>query len=80
MDRKCIVHYKGFDEYTHLKELSERNKERILEAKRERERTGGEHHHKEQCDSVPEIFASKDSIQLEPCYKKFTLILSGQSA
>ncbi|KAG1711251.1 hypothetical protein GQR58_002553 [Nymphon striatum] len=79
MERKCIIHYKGFTEYKNLKELSERNKGRILEAKKEREKLGGEHHHKDQCDGIPEKFGAKDCIHLEPCYKKFTLILAGQS-
>ena len=79
-ERRCIIHYKGFTDYKNLKDLSERNKGRILEAKKEREKLGGEHHHKDQCDGIPEKFAAKDCIHLEPCYKKFTLILAGQSA
>ena len=79
MKRRCIIHYKGFPDYTNLKELIERNKQRIVEVKKEREQLGGEHHRKEQCDGIPETFAENDCIHLEPCYKKFTLILAGQS-
>lgn len=80
MKKRCIIHYKGLSNYTKLKELSERNKERILEAKVEREKLGGEHYHKLQCDGIPKSFALQDCIHLEPCYKKFTLILAGQSS
>jgi len=66
--------------YSKLKELSERNKDRILEAKIEREKLGGEHYHKFQCDCIPESFSPQDCVHLEPCYKKFTLILAGQSS
>ena len=62
-----------------LKELSERNKQRIVEAKKECEQLVGEHHHKEQCDGIPQSFAKNDCLHLEPCCKKFTLILTGQS-
>ena len=55
MKRRCIIHYKGFPDYTNLKELSERNKQRIVEVKKEREQLGGEHHHKEQCDGITDI-------------------------
>ena len=48
MERRCMIMDKGFPHYTNLKELSERNKQRIVEAKKEREQLGGEHHHKEQ--------------------------------
>ena len=50
-----------------------------MEAKKAREQLGGEHHHKEKGDGIPETFAENDCIHLEPCYKKFTLILAGQS-
>ena len=55
MKRRCIIHYKGFPVYTNLKELSERNKQRIVEVKKEREQLSGEHHHKEQCDGITDI-------------------------
>ena len=45
MERRCMIHYKGFPHYTNLKELSERNKQRIVEAKKEREQLGDKHHH-----------------------------------
>ena len=76
MKRKCIIHYKGHSNYSNLKELSQTNRERILLAKEEREKLGGNHHHKEQCESIPDSFGENDCIHLEPCYKKFTLILA----
>ena len=79
MKRYCIVRYPGFDNYSNLKEVSERNKQRILEAKKERETLGGSHHHKDQCSSVPDDIGENYCIHLEPCYKKFTLILAGAS-
>lgn len=80
MKEKCIIHYKGFTGYSKLKQLSEINKQKILLKKVERENLGGEHYHKDQCDSIPESFGENDYIHLEPCYKKFTLILAGQSS
>ena len=34
MEKRCIIHYKGFPDYTKLKELSERNKQRSVEGKK----------------------------------------------
>ena len=82
MKNKCIIHYKGLSKYSVPKTLSEVNKKRILEAKAERERLGGDHYnnHVEQCNGIPEEFNENHLIHSEPCYKKFTLILSGQSS
>ena len=41
---------------------------------------GGDNHHPDQCNCIPEEFGQEDRIHLVPCYKKFTLILSGQSS
>ena len=71
MKRKCIVHYKGFSNYSNLKELSQTNKERILLAKEEREKLGGDHYHKEQCELISDDFGENDCIHLEPCYKMY---------
>ena len=62
MKRRYIIHYKRFPDYTNLKELSERNKQRIVEANREREQLGGKHHHKEQCDGILETFAENSCV------------------
>eukprot|EP00794_Sanderia_malayensis_P001775 gene1775-1977_t len=49
----------------------------IQAAKSIRETKGGANHHKHQCDSVPDnIDPVVHGIHLEPCYKKFVLILS----
>ena len=79
MKIRCIIHYKVFLDNTNLKELSERNKQRIMEVKKERDQLGGKHHPKEQYDGIPGTFAENGYIQLEPCYKIFNLILAGQS-
>ena len=41
---------------------------------------GREHQHKDQSDGIPETFAGSHCIYLEPCYKKFTLILAGKTS
>ena len=73
---ECIVHYPGHQNYSKLKSLSEINKKKILEAKQLRESLKGSNHHEEQCGAIPAVFSSSDQLHLEPCYKKFTLILS----
>ena len=74
----CIIHYDIKDaKYSKLKKISDINKDRISNAKILREREGGLRYHKQQCKSIPEeIDDSKHGIHLEPCYKKFTFILS----
>ncbi|CAB4020716.1 Hypothetical predicted protein, partial [Paramuricea clavata] len=79
-DLKCVVHYDIDDgKYSNIKQLSEVNLERIQQAKTLRESKGGSNHHKKQCDSVPELNQFNPSlhgVHLEPCDKKFVLILS----
>ena len=77
-DLSCIVHYNDRDaRYSKIKPVSSINKTKINAAKSLRESLGGVHHHKEQCDLIPEtINEMKHRIHLEPCYKKFTIILS----
>ena len=77
-DLSCIVHYNGRDaRYSKIKPVSSIDKTKINAAKSLRESLGGVHHHKEQCDLIPEtINGMKHRIHLEPCYKKFTIILS----
>lgn len=79
---KCIIHYNIKDaKYSKIKTISEINKQRILEAKNLRIAKGGSNHHKEQCDSIPdEINPSEHGIHLEPCYKKFVLIVSQEKS
>ncbi len=78
----CIIHYNLKDaKYSKLKSISEINKQGIISAKNLREPKGGLNHHKEQCDSITqEIHPAKHCIHLEPCYKKFVLILSQEKA
>lgn len=78
----CIIHYSIKDaNYSKIKPISEINRKRIIDAKSLRESKGGLNYHKEQCDSIPEeIDPSKHGIHLEPCYKKFVLILSQEKA
>ena len=74
----CIVHYNARDaKYSKIKPVSSINKAKIDAAKSSRESLGGVHHHKEQCNLIPEtINETKHGIHLEPFYKKFTIILS----
>ena len=75
---ECIVHYNLKDvQYSNVTPLSENAHGRLLEAKAIRQELGGENEHKHQCDSISAfINPSRHGIHLEPCYKKFTLIIS----
>ena len=77
-DLSCIVHYNARDaKYSKIKPVSSIDKTKINAAKSLRESLGGVYHHKEQCDLIPEtINETKHRIHPEPCYKKFTIILS----
>ena len=78
---KCIVHYNAQTKYSTERFLSEQTIKRLLEAKAVRERLGGENYenHFVQCNSVSNEL--NETHQFHPeCYKKFTLILSGQSS
>ena len=74
--RICIVHYEGKEYYSPVKEISTLNEAKIRSAKEERIRLGGENHHEEQCNMIPDIINESHGIHSTPCYKKFTLILS----
>ena len=78
----CIVHYPIKDcLYSSIKDLSEINKEKIYAAKATRLRLGGKNLHEEQCSSIPdEVDPNRHGVHLEPCYKKFTKILSHEKA
>ena len=75
---ECVVHYNLKDvQYSNVTPLSENAHGRLLEAKAIRQELGGENEHKHQCDSIPAVInPNKHGIHLEPCYKKFTLIIS----
>ena len=63
--------------YSQLKSLSGHAHERILEANTIRQGQGGDNEHKDQCDSIPEVLdQSIHGINLKPCYKHFTSIIS----
>ena len=74
----CIIHYPSKNTtYSKLKEVTEGAWEKIQNAKAIREEKGGDNHHKQQCDLVPDhIDPALHGIHLTPCYKKFTLIIS----
>ena len=76
----CIVHYTDQDpvKYSKIKQISAVNEQRIKAAKLEREQlVDSSNRHLEQCRSIPEIIDyQKHGIHMEPCYKKFTLILA----
>ena len=74
----CTVHYKLNDaKYSEIIQISTRSINRIREAKVLREEKGGRNHHQEQCDSIPEeIDNNVHGVHLEPCYNKFTHIIS----
>ena len=66
---KCVVHYENQKKYSRIKELSEANENRILEAKRKRIEIGGEHLYEAQCNNIPD--EGFDLIHhLDPCYKR----------
>ena len=75
---ECVVHYSLKDvEYSNVTRLSENEHGRFLEAKAIRQELEGENEHKHQCDSIPAVInPCRHGIHLEPCYKKFTLIIT----
>jgi hypothetical protein len=73
----CIVHYSDKNNYSEVIEVGEVNEQKIRLAKEKREELGGENYHQEQCDSVPVCIDNNiHGIHLDPCYKKFTRLLS----
>ena len=73
----CIVHYENKEPYSKLKDVNELNESRIREAKEKGEQLSGETFHDKQCLSVPDAINNKiHGVHIDPCYKRFTLILS----
>ena len=71
----CIVHYPNQATYSRIKQLSEVNKRRVIEAKEKRLSLGGSNSHLEQCENVPSEFEdSIHGVHLQPCYKKYVTI------
>ena len=72
----CIVHYPNQATYSRIKQLSEVNKRRVIEAKEKRLSLGGSNSHLEQCENVPSEFEdSIHGVHLQPCYKKYVTIV-----
>ena len=75
---KCVAHYTSPDcEYSNLMVLSENAHSRLLEARQIRFIQGGNNEHREQCNLIPEhVDSTAHGIHMNPCFKKFTLIIS----
>ena len=75
---KRIAHYTSPDcEYSNLIVLSENAHSRLLEARQIRCELGGNNEHREQCNLIPEhVDSTVHRIHMNPCFKKFTLIIS----
>ncbi len=68
----CVIHYADQTSYSTIKELSDVNKEKLVQAKRKRTEVGGSYSHADQCSTIPEFFESgKHGVHLEPCYKRY---------
>ena len=79
--KQCIVRYAGLGPYSELKDVNEEKEARIGAAKARRETLKGRNHHEEQCLLVPDnIQDATHGVHMTPCYKKFTLILAGESS
>ena len=60
-----------------MKDVNELNESRIREAKEKGEKLSGENFHEKQCLSVADAINNKiHGVHIDPCYKRFTLILS----
>ena len=75
---RCVAHYSSSTyKYSELIVLSENAHLRLLEAKQMRNDQGVENEHKDQSALIPDhLDPSVHGIHMEPCYKKFTLIIS----
>ena len=68
---ECIVHYPDQRHYSDVKELSDRNKDKITKAKVKRMQEGSSHLHYNQCSTIPGQFVEGIyGIHLESCYKR----------
>ena len=75
---KCVAHYTSPDyEYSNLTVLSENAHSRLVEARQIRCELGGNNEHREQCNLIPEhVDSTVHGIHMNPCFEKFTLIIS----
>ena len=73
----CVACYPFKDfEYSELIPLSQHARARLLEARKIRQELGN-NEHVDQCSSIPGTFDDTlHGIHTEPCYKKFTMIIS----
>ena len=74
----CVARCSSKDfEYNELIPLSDHAHSRLLEARAIRPERGCQNEHPEQCSSIPnEVDNVLHGIHMEPCYKKFTIIIS----
>ena len=74
----CMAHYPSKDvEYDELIPLSQHAHVWLLEARKIRQELGGSNEHADQCSSIPgTLDDTLHGIHMEPCYKKFTMIIS----
>ena len=79
--KQCILHYAGLGPYSELEDVNEEKETRIRAAKAKRQTLKGRNHHEQQCLFVPDnIQDATHAVHMTPCYKKFTLILAGESS
>ena len=73
-----MAHYPSKDfEYSELILLSHHAYAWLLEARKIRQELGGSNEHADQCSSIPGTLDDMlHGIHTEPCYKKFTMIIS----
>ena len=78
MALQCVAHYESSKyDYSKLIVLSSNAHSRLLQAKQIRRDQGGTNVHREQGALIPDhIDPNIHGIHMEPCYKKFTLIIS----
>lgn len=82
--RQCIVHYAGLRPYSELKEKNKETEGNIRAAEAKRQTLKGRNHHEEQCLLVPDDIQDgvhiTHGVHMAPCYRKFTLVLAGESS
>ena len=76
---ECVAHYAYSDRnYSELKGLSSNQYDRLVQANKIRLESSLDNRHTQQCTTVPDngFDVTKHGVHLEPCYKKFTAIIS----
>ena len=67
--------------YSELRDVNEEKEARTRAAKAKRRTLKGRNHNEEQCLLIPDnIQDATRAVHMSPCYKKFTLILAGESS